>query len=238
VLRKHVVLSLLGLLAGTSVLASTNPATQVDAAKLSASPAQTLPISAGMDRASTLGGKLSISWNDDLLHDLGLNRVGAQFGKVNQDRALRHFELGADSALAVDAVDLNVRGLAGGSGHLLATEEFMAGGKRIEWRNARMVVRPGEAPRIDLVSRDGETLFYVDRFMTESPHQHPQRRSASPGEEDAECRCRRPGGGRIQVAGTGPELGRRQGHSRFRRPVLAGHGGDRQSSQRARPTCS
>lgn len=166
-LRKHVVLSLLGLLAGTSVLASTNPATQVDAAKLSASPAQTLPISAGMDRASTLGGKLSISWNDDLLHDLGLNRVGAQFGKVNQDRALRHFELGADSALAVDAVDLNVRGLAGGSGHLLATEEFMAGGKRIEWRNARMVVRPGEAPRIDLVSRDGETLFYVDRIMYE-----------------------------------------------------------------------
>jgi len=167
VLRKRVVPALWALLTCTALQASTNAAMNVDAAKLAAVPDRTRPINSDMDRADTLGGRLSISWNDDLLHDLGLDRVGALRGKVNQDRELRRFELDAKTAFAVDAVDLNVRGLAGGEGRLLATEQFMLRGARLKWQDPHILVRPGAEPRIDLVSGNGEALFYIDRIMYE-----------------------------------------------------------------------
>ena len=165
--KRSVVRVILALFTSCALHAATDPATQVDASRLSAAPSATLPVEANMDRASTLGGQLTIRWNDDLLRDLGIDRAGAPVAKANQDRDLRQFDLTADTAFAVDAIDLNVRGLAGGSGGLRATEQFTLSGKRIAWLNPRLHVRPGAEPRIDLVSRNGETLFYIDRIMYE-----------------------------------------------------------------------
>ncbi|MGE3105183.1 MAG: hypothetical protein AB7F83_02695 [Lysobacterales bacterium] len=147
--------------------ASTNPATTVEADQLLSPPSNPEAISPRLDRASTLGGDFLLLWNDDLLHDLGLDRIGARRGGVNQDRQARRFALSADSGFEVDAVDLNVRGLAGGSGRLLAAETFVAAGRRIVWRNPELRVRPGAEPRIDLADGKGEVLFYIDKIMYE-----------------------------------------------------------------------
>ncbi len=158
-----------GLLAALCGLAqaSTNPATGVDAGQLLAPPSNPQAISPLLDRASTQGGQLTLSWNDDLLHDLGLDRVGAQRGGVNRDRVLRRFTLSADTRFEVDAIDLNVRGLAGGSGTLLAREQFRFDGQRIDWNQPGLSVRPGAEPRIDLRNGKGEVLFYIDKIMYE-----------------------------------------------------------------------
>lgn len=147
--------------------AATNPAQGVDVAKLLQAPTSPTAISPDLDRALTRGGKLTLSWNDDLLHDIGIDRVGALRGKVNQDRILRSFVLTADTAFEVDARDLSVRGIAGGQGQLLAREQFKFNGQRIDWQNPRLSVRPGAEPRIDLQSGNGEALFYVDKIMYE-----------------------------------------------------------------------
>ena len=147
--------------------AATNPAQEVDVSKLLQAPTLPLAIRLDLDRAVTRGGVLTLSWNDDLLHDLGIDRVGAVRGKVNQDRVLRSFVLTADSAFEVDARDLSVRGIAGGQGQLLAREQFKFNGQRIDWQNPRLSVRPGAEPRIDLHSGNGEALFYVDKIMYE-----------------------------------------------------------------------
>ncbi|PJA42157.1 MAG: hypothetical protein CO182_04130, partial [Lysobacterales bacterium CG_4_9_14_3_um_filter_62_6] len=62
--------------------AATNPAQEVDVSKLLQAPTLPLAIRLDLDRAVTRGGVLTLSWNDDLLHDLGIDRVGAVRGKV------------------------------------------------------------------------------------------------------------------------------------------------------------
>ena len=159
-------LGLMVLLAGVAQ-AATNPASQVEASDLLAPPSNPTAIRPSMDRATTQGGRLILSWNDDLLHDLGLDRVGARRGGVNQDRARRQVSLSPDSRFEVDAVDQNVRGLAGGSGSLLMRERFRFQRQGFDWNQPSIRVRPGAEPRIDLGTGKGEVLFYIDKIMYE-----------------------------------------------------------------------
>ncbi len=114
-----------------------------------------------MDRVTTRGGSVEFIWNDDLLGILGLQRAG--------DPAQRSVTvpLGAASRFDVDARRESVRGIAGGEVGLAGDIVFSTGRGRIVVEAPRLVVRPGDALRIDVMGKDGQVLLYVDRVMYE-----------------------------------------------------------------------
>lgn len=114
-----------------------------------------------LDRVITRGGSVQFIWNDDLLGLIGLQRAG--------DPAQRSvtMPLGEASRFDVDARRDSVRGIAGGEVGLAGSIAFSTARERIVVEAPRLVVRPGDALRIDVMGRDGQVLLYVDRVMYE-----------------------------------------------------------------------
>lgn len=144
-----------------ALFAATPPSTPRDGVDLLAPPTeQALDPSA--QRVVARGGTVTIRWNDDLLRDLGMPRRPA--GKTTPPSVT--LTLSKDSFIEADVSGRALRPFAAGRGTLLGDFAFkLRGGKALDWRRPRYVVRPGEALRLDLTGADGVALFYVDNLM-------------------------------------------------------------------------
>lgn len=162
-------LAYLVMLLATSLVvqAATNPTTDVSIEKLMRTPAAPVATDPSLDRVNTRGGFLVLTWNDGLLADLGMARAGFVAGQTNPMPQAHRFSLDKKSSFEVDAAGVNMRTLAGGEARFQGRVQFRLAGKPIDWRNPKLLVRPGAEPRIDFVSNNGEVLFYADRIMYE-----------------------------------------------------------------------
>jgi hypothetical protein len=145
--------------------AATPPAGPVAPEVAASTPSAPVAPVASKGRAATRGGSLTLRWNDDLLLTLGVERRGLDGRKARADRDV--FALDGQSRFELDGNRRALSGLAGGEARASGGYVFVARGKRVRWTDPTLLVRPGEAARIDLRDADGRTLFYIDTLMHE-----------------------------------------------------------------------
>lgn len=146
-------------------MAATPPAGSVSPEDAAKAPTAPLPLSASTGRATARGGTLTLRWNDDLLLTLGVERRELGGAKARVDRKV--FDLDPQTRFELDGNRRTLHQLAAGEGRFSGGFDFVARAKRVRWADPQLLVRPGDAPRIDLRSADGRTLFYIDTVMHE-----------------------------------------------------------------------
>jgi hypothetical protein len=156
---------MLALLLPFAAGAATAPAGPVSSADSAAVPSTPLELKSGVGRATTRGGTLSIRWNDDLLLTLGVERRELGGDKASSDRSA--FALDDSARFELDGNRRTLFGLAAGEGAFAGGFDFVARGRVVRWDSPTVLVRPGDAARIDLRGKDGHDLFYVDTLMHE-----------------------------------------------------------------------
>ncbi len=114
------------------------------------------------------GGTVGMRWNRDLAADVGLN-LGEALNRHAElsDLEREVFNLREAGSLEFDVRNGNLHDFIGGS--LQAQGGYIAQtrGGPIDLSDFRLVPRGGNVLILDLVSRDGQAWFYIDRLMYE-----------------------------------------------------------------------
>lgn len=114
------------------------------------------------------GGTVGMRWNRDLAADIGLDLGEALSRRAElSDLEREVFDLRQAGSLEFDVRNGNLHDFIGGSLQAQGGYVIESRGGRIDLSDFRLVPRKGQALILDLVSRDGQAWFYIDRLMYE-----------------------------------------------------------------------
>ncbi len=146
-------------------LAGTAPTGPLSPVELSAPTADSGNSRAGPVTSTTRGGTLRLRFNNDLLREYGLGEATGSRISTNSLDAGLSVDLSSTTAFSINGTGPDIRAISSGSGRLGGGIRLSGGRVDLDFEGMRFVVRPGAAPRIDLIAADGRVLFYVDKIM-------------------------------------------------------------------------
>ncbi len=111
------------------------------------------------------GGELEVSWNRDLLRDLGVTISPASGAQVRSHEGIDRLALRETVGLQFTVKDGNFTGLHGGSLSVQGGYDMRSADLTVALRDFSLRPRHSGGAELDLVSGDGKVWFYIDKLM-------------------------------------------------------------------------